>query len=555
MYLFFLFQTMMLQAAALSQEKSLMSIVETELIRSFEELSPKDVYWIGLGISDVHTVKIQANNGALFTSRKGHYRNADIDLRIGTPQLDNTHPLRDAGWLNEPTHFYTSLPLENSPKPIQIALWKEMDEAFQSSKRRLVKIQANNIVKVDMEDQSDDFKLLDEDISPNTHSTPIKKFEVDEVFWKEKLRSSSAALLSYPYAVDSGVTLSAYDEVDYILDTEGTRIQHQRQHFRLSTYIQVIADDGMNLEVYDYMDSNSENQLRELDIEKMVLNVIKKAEDLRNAPVIDPFVGPAILRGRASAVFFHEILGHRVEADRQKRDEDGKTLTDKIDQPIFPSFISVIDDPTLSKWQEQSLNGHYLYDDEGSKAQKVTVIENGILKNFLTSRSPTKHFEESNGHGRREEGNAPVSRQGNLIVQTPSTKSFADLKEDLLQEIQKGNHDYGLIFDDISGGFTFTGRVTPNSYNVRPVTVWRVYPDGREELVRGVDLIGTPLLTFQRIIDSSNEIDVFNGQCGAESGWVPVSAIAPDLLISEVEVQRKEKGSDRPPILPVPDHQ
>jgi predicted Zn-dependent protease len=430
-----------------------------------------------------------------------------------------------------------------------------MDEAFQSSKRRLVKIQANNIVKVDMEDQSDDFKLLEEETSPNKHSTQIKNFEVDDVFWKEKLRSSSATLLSYPYAVDSGVTLTAYDEVDYILDTEGTRIQQQRQHFRLSTYIQVIADDGMNLEVYDYLDSNSENQLQDLDINRMISNVIKKAEDLRNAPVIDPFVGPAILRGRASAVFFHEILGHRVEADRQKRDEDGKTLTDKINQPIFPSFISVIDDPTLSKWKEQPLNGHYLYDDEGSKAQKVTVIENGVLKNFLTSRSPTKHFEKSNGHGRREEGNAPVSRQGNLIVQTPSTKSFADLKEDLLQEIQKGNHNYGLIFDDISGGFTFTGRVTPNSYNVRPVTVWRVYPDGREELVRGVDLIGTPLLTFQRIIDSSNEIDVFNGQCGAESGWVPVSAIAPDLLISEVEVQRKEKGTDRPPILPVPDHQ
>ena len=233
-----------------------------------------------------------------------------------------------------------------------------------------------------MEDQSDDFKLLNEDISPNTHTIQIKKFNVDEEFWKEKLRSSSTALLSYPYSVDSGVTLTAYDEVDYILDTEGTRIQQQRQHFRLSAYIQVIADDGMNIEVYDYMDSNSETQLQELDVDKMISNVIKKAEDLRNAPVIDPFVGPAILRGRASAVFFHEILGHRVEADRQKRDEDGKTLTDKIDQPIFPNFISVIDDPTLSKWEEQPLNGYYLYDDEGSKAQKVTVIENGVLKNF-----------------------------------------------------------------------------------------------------------------------------------------------------------------------------
>ena len=130
MSLLFLFQTMMFQTTALAQEQSLMSIVEPELTRSFDELSPKGVYWIGLGVSDVHTVKIQANNGALFTSRKGHYRNADIDLRIGTPQLDNTHPLRDAGWLNEPTHFYTSLPLENYPEPIQIAIWKEMDEAF-----------------------------------------------------------------------------------------------------------------------------------------------------------------------------------------------------------------------------------------------------------------------------------------------------------------------------------------------------------------------------------------------------------------------------------------
>ena len=330
---------MILQAIASPENNSLMSIVEPELTRSFEELSPKGVYWIGLGVSDVRTVKIQSNNGALFTLRKGHYRNADIDLHIGTPQLDNTHPLRDAGWLNEPTHFYTSLPLENYPKPIQIAIWKEMDEAFQSSKRRLIKIQSNNIIKVDMEDQSDDFKMLGEDTSPETHIAQVKNFNVDEEFWKEKLNNSSAALLSSPYAIDSGVTLTAYDEVDYILDTEGTRIQQQRQHFRLSVYIQVIADDGMNLEVYDYMDSNSENQLQDLDIDTMISNVIKKAEDLRNAPVIDPFVGPAILRGRASAVFFHEILGHRVEADRQKRDEDGKTLTDKIDQQIFPSFI------------------------------------------------------------------------------------------------------------------------------------------------------------------------------------------------------------------------
>ena len=114
----------------------------------------------------------------------------------------------------------------------------------------------------------------------------------------------------------------------------------------MSVYIEVIADDGMRIKVHDYMDSDTEKRLQSMDINEMVTSVMTKAEDLRNAPVIDPFVGPAILRGRASAVF-HEILGHRVEADRQKRDDDGKTLTDKIDQSIFPDFISVIDDPTF----------------------------------------------------------------------------------------------------------------------------------------------------------------------------------------------------------------
>jgi predicted Zn-dependent protease len=110
-----------------------------------------------------------------------------------------------------------------------------------------------------------------------------------------------------------------------------------------------------------------------------------------------------------------------------------------------------------------------------------------------------------------------------------------------------------LVFDDISGGFTFTGRSTPNSFVVSPVTVWKVYVDGRpDELVRGVDLIGTPLTTFARIVAAADDISVFNGVCGAESGWVPVSASAPSLLVSEVEIQRREKGNDRPPLLPAP---
>ena len=289
----------------------------------------------------------------------------------------------------------------------------------------------------------------------------------------------------------------------------------------------------MELKSYDYIDAHSlDNLPSEEVIAEMMRVTAQKVTDLRKAPVVDPYVGPAILRGRAAAVFFHEILGHRAEGHRQKDDSEGQTLTDKVDQSIFPSFISVIDDPTLQNWSGLDLNGYYRVDDEGVEAQKVVVVEDGVLRNFLMSRSPIEGFDHSNGHGRRDLGYAPVSRQGNLIVSSNSTVPYEKLKKDLLAEIRRQDKPFGLIFDDISGGFTFTGRTTPNSYNVQPVTVWKVYPDGREELVRGVDMIGTPLLTFARIKAASDTQQVFNGSCGAESGWVPVSAIAPDLLVT-----------------------
>ena len=167
-------------------------------------------------------------------------------------------------------------------------------------------------------------------------------------------------------------------------------------------------------------------------------------------------------------------------------------------------------------------------------------------------RSPVENFPVSNGHGRRQTGYGTVARQGNLIVSAEESISYDALKSQLIEEINRQDKPFGLIFDDISGGFTFTGRNSPNSYVVKPVTVWRVYPDGREEMVRGVDMIGTPLITFSRIMAASDESQVFNGMCGAESGWVPVSAIAPDLLIQEVEIQRRSKDHDKPPILDAP---
>jgi predicted Zn-dependent protease len=260
-----------------------------------------------------------------------------------------------------------------------------------------------------------------------------------------------------------------------------------------------------------------------------------------------------MLSGRAAAVLFHEIFGHRIEGHRQKDENQDQTFTKMVDKPVLPDFLSVVFDPTRSKAGDTWLNGSYLYDDEGVKAQPVTVVDKGVLKAFLMSRSPIRGFAHSNGHGRRQPGYEVVSRQSNLFVESSQMVSEAQLRQALLAEIRSQAKPYGLYFEQVTGGFTTTGRQGMQAFKVIPVIVYRVYADGRpDELVRGVDIVGTPLASFAKIIASGGNTEVFNGYCGAESGSVPVAAVAPGLVISELEIQMKPKSEDRPPFLPAP---
>jgi predicted Zn-dependent protease len=289
------------------------------------------------------------------------------------------------------------------------------------------------------------------------------------------------------------------------------------------------------------------------ELEAAIRELGKSLEALRKAPVTQPFDGPAILSGRASAVFFHEVLGHRLEGQRQRGDEEGQTFTKDIGKDILPSFLSVADDPTMTQFGNTWLSGTYAYDDEGQKAQRVALIQDGVLKTFLMSRLPIASFSSSNGHGRAETGRMPTGRQGNLIVTSTKAVPDSELRKELVEEARKANKPYGLYFEDISSGFAVTTRSSPQAFQVIPLVVYRVYVDGRpDELVRGVSIVGTPLAAMKRILATGDKSKVFNGECGAESGTVPVSAVAPAMLVSEIETQRQPQGTARPPILPIP---
>ncbi len=526
--------------------------LQAELTRAWELLQaqPEPPYWLQVAVMDRRMRSIQATHGATGTWRDDRGRIGDVDLRVGSPELDNTRKIRDAGWFSDVPRARFEVPIEDQGGAIQLGLWRGIDDSYRGAVRQLIRVRANDAVKVESRDSSADFSPS----PPQVELRAVPSVELDPQAWTDLVREASAVFLSYPDVHDSNVSFAAEDQVRHILSSEGTRLRLPQSFVRLSISASTTAEDGMRLDVYDYVDGASPGAMP--DREKtlaMAHAVAQRVTDLRKAPIVDPYVGPAILRGRAAAVFFHEVLGHRVEGHRQKDEDEGQTFTDKVGQPVLPAFLDVVDDPTLARVGGVDLNGHYRYDDEGVAAQRVSVVEAGILRGFLMSRSPIQGFGTSNGHARRQPGAAPVARQGNLIISARQSVSYTELRRQLIAQVRAQGRPFGLVFDDITGGFTFTGRVTPNAFNVQPVSVWKVFPDGRpDELVRGVDLIGTPLTTFERILAASDQVDVFNGSCGAESGWVPVAAVAPDLLVAEVEVQRKEKAHDRPPLLPPP---
>jgi predicted Zn-dependent protease len=527
--------------------------MEEELSRSMNVLGEKGSpppYFICYQITDNHRVSISAALGALKHSSKKHYRLLDVDVRVGDYQLDNTHQMRGRRGSGYQFSHPVSISLTDDPAAIKNAIWLETDLKYKSAVEKLIQIKANKGVTVKEEDESDDFSK--ESTNKFIGESVVISPEIAE--WEKKLKEYSAL---FNHAVEihtSNVSLTAEAENKYFVNSEGTSLLHGRTHWRLSISADTKSDDGMGLFRSKVFDARfPENLPDEKTIKTVINELIKDLLALRQAPVMEPYTGPAILSGEAAGVFFHEIFGHRIEGHRQKDEEEGQTFTKKMNQQVLPTFLSVYDNPNLEQYEDKDLNGYYLFDDEGVKPQRVNLVENGILKGFVLSRSPVKGFPQSNGHGRSQPGRRPISRQGVLVIESSKSVPWKELRQTLIDQCKAQGKDYGLLFDVVVGGFTFTGRYMPQSFNVTPVMVYRIYVDGRpDELVRGVDLIGTPLTSFSKIIAAGQKPGIFNGYCGAESGSVPVSAISPSLLTTQIEVQKKHKASDKPPVLPPP---
>src|ERR1700751_4550039 len=532
---------------------AILATMQSELDRSMAGYSKADppVYFLSYTSADREYSEVSGSNGALLSSSEDRGRWLEVQTRVGTAQLDDTHKLGDRppSWSSPGT----TVALDDDIPILRREIWRETDRQYRAASQALIKVKTSQQVQVQTaEGAAPDFSAE----APRTYTGPHVEMRVDRAPWEARVRKYTTAFSQSPAVLNSIVTFTALAANQYEVTSEGSKIAFGQIHYRLELYVQSKAPDGMDINRYNNFDwLTPKDAPDDKTVLEHIQTMIQETEALDKAPLVDPYAGPALLTGRAAAVFFHEVFGHRSEGFRQKDINEGQTFTSKIGEQILPAFLSIKDDPTESVFGGQMLLGNYLYDDEGVKAENVQLVDHGVLKTFIMSRTALRDIPHSNGHGRRQLGFVPVARQGNLIVSSTNAVTNEQLRAKLIELVKAQGKPFGLLIDDIAGGFTFTGRGQPQAFQVLPLVVYKVFPDGRpDQLVRGVDVVGTPLVSLTKIVATGDKPEIFNGYCGAESGSVPVSAVAPAILISEMEVQKKQTSTDRPPILPPPAH-
>lgn len=503
-------------------------------------------YFLSYEVRDQNFVIAVGGDGALMSSMRTRRRSIDVITHVGSPALDNTHEASRTSAI-----ISGALTTEEDSDAMARELWRLTYQGYRKSQKAYLNVKTKHAVNAKEEDTSADFSQE----KPQVHLDYKPPAPLSDQAEVEKLvRKYSARFRNFPFIYNSGVLITAEVGQARLINSEGSKVVYPTQLVRLAIQAQTRAEDGMDLMRVETFQAESVSKLpKEAEIAAKMDKIASDLKALRAAPVAEPFDGPALLSGRAAAVFFHEVLGHRLEGQRQRGEGEGRTFAKKIGEKVLPEFLSVFDDPTQRVENGLDLSGWYEYDDEGVPAQRVDLIKNGVLANYLMARMPIEGFANSNGHGRSQAGAIPVGRQGNLIVTSTQTVPDSQLRQRLIDEVKKQGKTYGLYFEDIEGGFTLTQSWAPQAFQILPVLVWKVYADGKpDELVRGVDIVGTPLTSMNGIIVTGDKSAVFDGVCGAESGSVPVAAVAPAMLFSEIEVQKRGHLLNRPPILPPP---
>ena len=542
----------------LSAQDKMLDLLKGELKSQMTILQKGEYppYYMNYRVIDNYTRTIRTAMGATISSDEEKQIIFVPQIRIGSPEFDNFHESQNGVAINRFSGAPTILlpaDLQNGIEAMREIMREEVNTRYRFAVTSLERANAKKGVQIENEDQSPDFTKA----KAEKYFEPAlkkEKVDLDTKAWEAKLNKFSALLSENKDIISANTTLTYRIWRKYFVSTEGAEIAENRTYAILSVRATTMADDGMELPLNTSYFAYFPDELPSAeDIMNDLRKLSSKLSELKVAPLVQPYTGPALLSGSASGVFFHEIFGHRIEGQKMKSERDGQTFKNMVGESVLPAALSVYCDPSMKKYHGNALNGFYIFDDQGVRGERVEVVKDGILKNFLMTRTGLDGFPKSNGHARAEFEYDPTSRQSNLIVETNNYKTDAQLRQLLIDEAKRQEKEYGYFFKTVTGGFTQTGRTGANSFNVTPLEVYRIYVDGRpDELVRGVDMIGTPLSMFSNIEYAGGEFEIFTGTCGASSGNVPVTAISPTIFVNKVELQKKAKPTVTPALLPRP---
>lgn len=540
------------------EQDTLINVFREEAAYYLEHLSQQEIpaYFISFRVSDDVSLKISSDFGAASTNRN-HQRLLMTQVRVGSQEQDNyiensqNNSGNSVGFKVENT---TPLPFDNTSLPaIRDAVWQNVYLRYEAAlayyrntmrQRALVKNSPDSIHSFSANPTE---KYYEPPLSPSA-------YRVDESKWAQWLNEASSVFKANEYLTEGNASLEILYSRNYVVNTEQTAVVQNRMHFRVSFRATVQTPDGMEYPLEESYFAFSEKKLPTKDVLIQTANQLaERLENLRNAPVADVYAGPAIMSGDVSGIFFHELLGHTLEGGRTHRGRDG--LEVQLGRSILFDDFRLSFDPTMEYYDGIALSGHYLFDDEGCRGERVTCVDNGVHSNYLMSRKPMKAFNQSNGHGRAALGYDAVARQSNLFVETTHPYTEEQLRQMLREELLRQGKEFGYYFHTASSGWTRMGdKERINSFKVVPREVFRVYADGRpDQLVRGLAIIGTPLAMLTSVKAAGGKASVINRYCGSESGWIPMATVAPMVFLSQIETQGIESElSVRKEIMPRP---
>ncbi len=526
-------------------DQDVFGAMKTEMTRSLADIregSFSAPYFIAYRLVSDLNFEVSSSFGALTEKDERQSSTLYVEVRYGSRRLDNTN-LSFEG---------VSGPAQDDPLILREDLWRMTDAGYKEAIAGYLAKKAEDVTRFDP-DRPDDFSTE----TATAADIPQVPPDFDKAAAESLTEKLSAVFKSYPDVYDS----QAWIELDWarrrLLTSEGTEIASpfQSDPDVLELSARTRAQDGMALEQSRTWVAPSFSKFPPLKtLEAAAEELARNLEAERAAPIQPPMTAPAILDPEFTGVLFHEAIGHKLEGERQRDPRQNQIFKDMVGRQVIPSFLSVVDDPTLAEYDGQDTHGFYRYDAEGVPAQRVVLVDHGILRNFLMSRWPVKGFPNSNGHGRANAALRPIGRMSNLIIKAADPVPLDRLKKRLLALIRRSGKPYGFLLVGAFGGDNVNSISAAQTLEIRPKRVYRIDArTGKATLVRGVAMVGTPLDVLNRIVAAGNDETLFNAYfCGAESGEVPVSQIAPSVLVSEIELQRLPENRRRPPILPSP---